>query len=99
MKAIQTTYHGPTDTRGSRISASDTDGNRISIPYPHEYSGAECHAQAALALCRKMGWGGTLIAGGLKDHYVFVFEASDRFEVGLTPDEIKAIHYKRFATI
>lgn len=99
MKAIQTTYHGPTNANGSRISASDTDGNRVTIPYPHEYSGAKCHAQAALALCRKMGWGGTLIAGGLKDHFVFVFAEGERFDVGLTPDEIKAIHDKRFPTV
>ncbi len=73
MKAIRTKYHGPTNTRGSRISASDEDGNRVSIPYPHELSGEDVHRKAADALCRKMGWEGVLIGGGLKDGYAFVF--------------------------
>jgi len=73
MKAIVTTYHGPTDTRGSRIVASDSDNNRASIPYPHELSGEACHRKAADALCAKMGWKGELIGGGLKNGYVFVF--------------------------
>ncbi len=73
MKAIKTTYKGPTSTRGSRIIASDEDGNRTTISYPHELSGMNCHAKAAIELCRKMGWTGTLHGGGLKDCYVFVF--------------------------
>lgn len=75
MKAIVTKYHGPTDTRGSRIVATDSDGNRASIPYPHELSGEACHKKAADALCAKMGWSGELIGGGLKNGYVFVFVA------------------------
>lgn len=47
MKAIETRYHGPTDTRGSRISAFDSDGNRVSIPYPYELSGEAVHRKAA----------------------------------------------------
>lgn len=74
MKAIVTKYHGPTDTRGSRISASDGDRNRVSIPYPHELSGEACHRKAAEALKAKMGWKGVLIGGGLKNGYVFVFK-------------------------
>ena len=35
MKAIITKYIGPTDTRGSRIKASDEDGNSITIGYDH----------------------------------------------------------------
>ena len=56
MKAIRTRYHGATNTRGSRIIASDGDGNRASIPYPHELNSEEAHRKAALALCAKMGW-------------------------------------------
>ncbi len=73
MKAIKTVFKGATDTRGSRIIASDEDGNRVTIGYPHELSGMDCHAKAAVALCLKMGWSGTLHGGGLKDCYVFVF--------------------------
>lgn len=76
MKAIITKYHPPGNVRGSRISATDEDGNKVFIPYPHEFSGMEAHAQAALALCKKMGWPTSLIGGGLKNNYVFVFADS-----------------------
>lgn len=35
MKAITTTFHGPTNTRGSRIVASDQDGNRVTVSKVH----------------------------------------------------------------
>ena len=73
MKAITTTYHGPTNTRGARISATDMDGHRVSIPYPYEASGEACHRLAADALCEKMGWRGPLAGGAIKRGYVFVF--------------------------
>ena len=73
MKAIFTKYHGPTNYKGSRISASDEDHNRVTISYPYELSGEAVHRKAAEALCTKMGWGGELIAGGMKNGYVFVF--------------------------
>ena len=73
MKAIKTKYKGPTDTRGSRIIASDEDGNRITISYPYELSGEAVHRKAADALCVKMGWTGPLVGGSLKNGYVFVF--------------------------
>lgn len=71
MKSIVTKYNGPTDTKGSRITASDSDGNRVSISYDH--GAKNPHAEAALALCRKMGWKGTLQGGGMKNGEVFVF--------------------------
>ena len=73
MKAIRTKYLGPTNTKGSRIRASDEDGNSITIGYPHELSGEAVHRAAAEALCAKMNWAGAMVAGSLKDGYVFVF--------------------------
>src|ERR1700733_1724485 len=73
MKAITTTYHGPTNTRGSRITATDENGNRITISYPYELSGEAVHRAAALALCAKMNWTGRLTGASLKRGYVFVF--------------------------
>lgn len=78
MKAISTKYIPATDYKGSRIKADDGDGNTVTISYPHEFDTEKAHAQAALALCRKMGWtdrlhGNGLIAGGTKSGYVFVF--------------------------
>ncbi len=100
MKAIKTTYRGPTDANGSRITASDGDGNSITVGYRHDLrDGAEVHSVAALALCRKLGWDGTLIAGALRDGYVFVFiEGSDTYPVSLTDEEL-ATRNKRIDAI
>ena len=81
MKAIVTKYHGPTDTRGSRISASDEDGNRISISYPDELNSADAHAKAAGVLCDKLGWHGSLVSGSLKNGFVFVWDMNDWIRV------------------
>lgn len=81
MKAIVTKYHGPTDRRGARISASDEDGNRVMVPYAHELSGELVHRQAAIALCEKMGWTGTLHAGSLGKGYVYVWSDAGAFFV------------------
>jgi len=73
MKAITTKYHGPTDRKGARVSATDNDGNRITISYPYELSGEAVHRKAAEALCTKMNWPGKIAGGSVKHGYVFVF--------------------------
>lgn len=80
MKAITTKYY-TTSSGAGRIMARDEDGNRKSIPYPHEISGIENRHRAAFdALCDKMGWQDREHArcGHLKDgRFVFVFEDFD----------------------
>lgn len=78
MIAIQTKYVGPTNNKGSRVIAK-ANGNRLTIPFNH--ASKNPHADAALALCQKLGWKGTLIEGGLDNGSVFVFADSDRYEV------------------
>ena len=73
MKAIFTKYHGPTNVKGARISASDEDGNRVVISYPYELSGEDVHRAAADALCKKMNWTGNLVGGSYTKGYVFTF--------------------------
>lgn len=103
MKAIRTRYLGPTNYRGSRIKADDGDGNTITVGYPHDKGpGAEAHAVAAVALCRKMGWAGELVSGGLNDCYVFTFSESERFAVSVTDADraaVEARHVARMAEI
>lgn len=91
MIAIETKYLGPTDYRGSRIKAYTTNGQQLTIPYPHEFSGAECHAVAARALARKMDWtnAGDLVSGATRDGYAFVFANSESFEIGTDPIVIR----------
>lgn len=78
MKAIRTKYNGPTDTRGSRISATDEDGNRVTVPYDHAENSNGNHDAAALALCAKMGWGGRLVRGWLRACAVYTFDPAVR---------------------
>jgi hypothetical protein len=77
---IVTSYKGATDTRGSRIAAvhkRDSEKTyRASIPYPHDFSGAAAHYQAALALAAKLpfydGAGRVQPFGHDNDHYYFI---------------------------
>lgn len=78
MIAITTKYLGPTDTKGSRIVAS-ANGHRLVVGFNHASSNA--HAEAAVALVRKMGWewGATALIEGYTDTgRVYVFDNSDR---------------------
>lgn len=83
MIAITTKYHGPTNTRGSRISAT-ANGHRVTIPYDYSLNTEALHAAAAVALCRKMQWRGELIAGGTASGYVFTFGDGNRYPIAAT---------------
>ena len=75
MKSITTKYMGPTNFRGSRIKASDEDGNQVTIGYESDLSSDAAHDKAAIALCRKMGWTHHgLVRGGTKRGNVYVFD-------------------------
>lgn len=64
MQAIRTRYHGPTNTKGSRISA-ECEAGRIYVPYDHSLDLADNHKAAALALMEKLDWVDTPYAGGV----------------------------------
>lgn len=81
MKAITTKYIGPTNYRGSRIKATDDAGNSITIGYDSVLNHEEPYAKAAIALCKKMGWTGSLVSGWTKDGYVFCFSQSEIYEI------------------
>lgn len=80
MKAIVTKYHGPTNVRGSRYSATAEGGNRITVSADDRIGNEENHAAAALALCNKLDWRGELVSGCLPDGFttVFVFTGRDK---------------------
>ena len=73
MKVITTRYHGPTNTRGSRIAATDEDGNRVILTYNDALNSEPNHAAAARKLCEKMDWRGTLTGGHIKHGMVWVW--------------------------
>lgn len=54
MQCIRTRYVGPTNTRGSRVSAQCESG-RLTLPWDCALSSEENHAAAAKALAEKLG--------------------------------------------
>jgi len=70
MQSIVTKFIGPSDIKGARIKAT-CDAGSVTIPYPHELGeGAAAHAQAAMALVRKLGWTPTSKEGVHQNGYV-----------------------------
>lgn len=55
MQAILTKYHGPTNTRGSRISAQAASG-RIYLSYDHALNLDANHEAAATEYANRLGW-------------------------------------------
>ena len=93
MFAITTRYHGPTNFRGSRISATIHDGadfkRRVFVDYDYSLSptGDAHHRVAAEEMCLRLTAEGftytnpdLMISGTTKDGYVFVF----------TPDALRS---------
>lgn len=64
MQSIFTKYHGPTDRRGSRIKATASGGESITVGVDNSLSDEANHHAAAVALCKKLGWSGKLVSGG-----------------------------------
>jgi hypothetical protein len=71
MKAIETKYIRPTNTRGARVKASDHCGNSIILPW-YETAAEMNHWCAAIALCTKMNWPKKLISGYLNNNMVHI---------------------------
>lgn len=81
MQAIVTKFHGPTDTRGSRISAK-CEAGKLMLSWEHALNSEQNHDRAALALATKLGWTEDneyepMYRGGMPDNTgnVYVFAA------------------------
>lgn len=72
MQAIETRYIPATNTKGARCKALAPGGTFVMVPWDSRGEAAEMHAAAAVALCERMGWGGTFVFGALQHSYVFV---------------------------
>lgn len=55
LQAITTKYHGPTNTKGSRFSATCRAG-RVVVSYDYSLDANDNHIAAANALREKLGW-------------------------------------------
>jgi hypothetical protein len=73
MKAIRTTYIGPGNVKGSRVTARDSDGNRVTLTWDPALNADDNHRAAAYALRDKMKWPGELISGDFGRYQYWVF--------------------------
>ena len=82
-QAITTKFHGPTDSRGARITARAS-ACRITAPWAYSLNTQQNHAAAAKALAEKLDWSGVWVSGGLPDESgdVFVAVADRMADVG-----------------
>lgn len=81
LASIETRFAGPTDTRSSRIIATDANGGRAVWRCQDSKNVQDQHRDAALALLAKRGWGGVWAEGGGKNGgHVFVCVARQRDE-------------------
>lgn len=88
MQAITTKYHGPTNYRGSRITAR-CQARRLTVSWDHSLNSEQNHRAAAMALVKALGWEGTWVGGGLPDGRGNVFVCVERAHEGafsLRPD-------------
>ena len=67
MKAIQTKYHGPTNTKGSKIIAKAEGVPALHVSYDHALNVDENQIAAAKMLAQKYGWTNELVSGVLPD--------------------------------
>jgi hypothetical protein len=75
MQAIRTRYHGPTNSRGSRIIAK-CEGGSITMPYDHAQNLEGNHAAAARLLLERMGWPNVYFGGVFDRDYYWVSETT-----------------------
>jgi len=82
MQIIKTKYLPATNTRGSRIKATNSGGVSATIPYPYELSGIKCHAKAVHEVNKKLNWSGQMVGAEIKDsQYVFIFVNDEKSEL------------------
>jgi hypothetical protein len=86
-QAVTTRYHGPTNTRPSRVTAEAWAG-KLTVEWDDSLSREQNHVAAAIALLRKLGWiddeksRGPLVGGCLPNQdYVFVLSYGGESEV------------------
>ncbi len=63
-QAIETRYHGPTNTRPARVSAR-CDAGRIVLFWDHALGVVGNHRAAAVVLAMHLGWPTDMIGGSL----------------------------------
>ena len=67
--AVVATYHGPTNSNGSRITVrrADGGGKRITVEWDYALNPEENYAHAIRTYLELMEWGGAWTVGGTKN--------------------------------
>lgn len=91
MKAIKVSFLGATNTKPSRLKASDLDGNSVTVPWDTQEPESQNlrYRRAAKALCQKMQWSGTWIGGHLGPSdmvFVCIHNSEIGRMLGMTPE-------------
>lgn len=63
MEVITVRFLGPTNCRGSRLKATHTSGQSLTVPRQYNLSEDEDFYSAAYRFCLKIGWRGKLVGG------------------------------------
>lgn len=71
FQAIETKYHGPSNIKGARVSATAAAG-RIILSWNHALNFEDNHEAAAKAFADKFEWSGRWFGGATKSGYCFV---------------------------
>ncbi len=99
MLAIETKFHGPTDHKGSRVTASVCEGTstfgsrrRLTVGWDHALNSENNHHRAILSLIHKLGWiaksgYGPWIVGGTEHGYVAVCDCGQYTRLIPTEDK------------
>lgn len=74
MKVITTRFLGPTNTKVSRIKATEPEGKNIVLSYRYDLSSEENHRSVAESLRDNMGWTGELFGGWARGCYAWVLD-------------------------
>ena len=80
-QSIVTKYHGPSNVRGSRVSATSASGHRIMIEWDAAADTDTNHKIACARLAEKLNWHGAWACGSLPNGCVFVNLDGDQFNV------------------
>ena len=79
MIAIETKYHGATNTKGSRYSASTSNGQKLTMSTDYALDSDANHERVAVLLAEKFNWlegrKYRLVGGATKSGMAFVFVA------------------------
>lgn len=74
MQAIRTRYHGATNTRGSRITATCEAGS-LTLPRDYSLNIDQDYARVARCLAERLGWEGVYHGGSFGGDYYWVCES------------------------